>query len=97
MHYSSLHKEITLRFLNPLSTKVRVFKFNFKQEVITLVGEDTFSEKIIRLQKQKREAAKAFDDAFRKKLDEAKIKKLEEELEQLKTKLANTKHEHKLS
>lgn len=39
--YSRMHQEVILRFLNPLSTKVRVFRIRFVIESINLIDDGT--------------------------------------------------------
>jgi hypothetical protein len=46
--YSRKQRSLTLRILNPLSTKVRVFRFFFSQEVINLIDDGTEDERICR-------------------------------------------------
>jgi hypothetical protein len=80
--YSHKRKEVILRFLNPLSTRVRVFKVSFSQEVINLLGPDTYSENIMRLQKRKTAVLKELTFCI------PKLKpKLEEELLEINNKL----------
>ena len=81
-----------LRFLNPLSTKVRVFRVAFDSEVIHLVGNDTFSERIMLLRKRKQHLLKEIAVSHNKDKQ-----RLQDELSEVESKLQKVIHASHIS
>ena len=92
--YRTGSKEITLRFLNPLNTKVIVFKFSFSKEIIHLIGEESHSEKVLLLRKNYQNIIKQIVQESSTYL--GKADRLEKELADTKAKLEKLMKEHSI-
>lgn len=88
-------KEVTIKFLHPLSNIVKEFKFSFSLQNIKLVKEDTIQERILLGQKRTRSIMHELQDQIIKQRDD-KIEELTKKLEEQKKKVALLEKESKL-